>query len=123
MNVFFFLLLLVPISLRTCAAWGPLHQTSIGRQHFWSRHNAPRFSRCHILRAEQRIVAADDKAKSKPLIALPKQTTLIPTGRKIDIIRNEEDELLSPELLGAGAIAGLIAIAATLSAAKSFEWR
>ena len=115
---------LLVVLTQPIVAWAPLYQIFKSNQHVYlSRSKNSR------LGVQPHLPVTDEKMKSKPLIHLswdatkenPKKVSL--TSTPIEILKNEQDSSLSPELLGAGAMAGSIAIVVSLLTARSFDWR
>lgn len=78
---------------------------------------------------QQRLSSAEDKVPSKP--SSPSTTSLVDYQKRTpiridkDFFKNQDNTFgtVSPELLGAGVITGMIALATSLSTAKSLDWR
>ena len=127
MKISLFSFILLTLLMDACIGWVPI-ASSIRQIDNRSLRKSPG-ARLVKLRVQQHIPSAEDKVPSKPSpSASPSSITDYQKRTPIigdNLWKNEENPfgIVSPELLGAGVIAGLIAVATSLSTAKTFDWR
>lgn len=134
MNLVASIILVIPLTLsaRFCTAWAPIKQQSTFPQ-FSSRcseYSARLHSdRCYFQQRSSRP-NAEDEVQEKQTIVFPWTNGNKKRDNKSQSMKDhkklfegDEDELLSPELLSAGAVVGLVSLAAALSSTNSFDIR
>lgn len=111
--------------MEACFGWVPI-ASPMRRINDRSLQKSPG-SRLGKLHVQQPLPSADDNIPHKPLpspSSLADYQKITPLSGD-SLWKNEENPvgIVSPELLGAGVITGLIAVATSLSTAKTFDWR
>jgi len=124
------LAIFLTFSARTCTAWAPMQQSL--------PNSYARLLSTRLAFQQRNARSEGNKVDAKHAIAFPwingkdkvdakqqQQRTSKPAPKKIKLLKKEmeDDGLLSPKLLSAGAVVGLIALLASFSTANSFDMR
>lgn len=124
--------LILTFGIEACSGWVPIASFVRGVDYGSFRKSpVPRLGK---LRVQQHLSSAEENVPGKPsstppppplsssLVEYQKRTPIITDTNHIWKNHDTVVRLVSPELLGAGIIAGLIAIATSVSVAKSMDW-